>query len=715
MIPQTEQSAEPGPVAKLRGELTISFFGEAGARQATIYDPITHRYFELSKKSTALIQNWAMGDAAAILNAAKTMCEDVTETTLETLSRFLVLNGLIKHPGASQGFDLWHKQLSQAKSVSALFASILFFRWRLGSPDRALSALYLFLWPLLTLSFRYATGAAFLCAVWLLSNMPDQFNQHLQGLASLQGAPSLLIALGLVKLCHEMGHGLQAKRLGLTVPSGGIMFMLGLPLPFVELSSAWALGSKWDRLRVDAGGILAEMAIAAWALLAFCFWPDGTIRSILFAAATSSLFLTLVVNLNPLMRFDGYFLLSDALGIKNLQNRSLALMKWRLRELLFNLGDPVPEPWPRRKQRWLIIYAIALTLYRLTLYVGIAILAYTVLNKALGIAVFVLEIMFFVFMPIYREATVWRSRILDIVMKKRIIVTTLTFTALIALFIIPLPQTFIVPARLENGEKTEYFAPRSAVLREVRVAQDATVQDNAPLWEFDRPGQNFTRKALTSEIAALDGRIARLASDARTRNQAPVFQEERNRLLAELQSTEQLEDSLTLRAHKTGTLKFIAADYQGLRHETIALAAETRLGAIITQQALSVTAIIPASYLEQIPDEAHISFRQREVASVSEIPRRIALHTLEIQQSPLQQLPFPEAAARFGGAVKTDPNRPKQPQDSWFEARAEVVAATDTSVLMSVPGQLIISGARRSLASRMWSRITQVLVRQLGN
>lgn len=298
---------------------------------------------------------------------------------------------------------------------------------------------------------------AFLCAAWLLSSMPSTVTEHLSALVSLQGAPELLIALGLVKLCHELGHGLQAKRLGLHVPSSGIMFLLGLPLPFVELSSAWQLENTKDRLRVDAGGILAELAVAAWCLLAFAFWPDGTMRSILFAMATSSIALTLVVNLNPLMRFDGYFLLSDAIGIKNLQNRALAVMKWRLRETLFDLKDPCPEPWKATTRRRLIGYGIALVLYRITLYVGIALMAYALLNKVFGIAVFLFQIVFFIALPVLKETQVWWKRRADIAQRRRVWSSLAFCAVIIALFVTPFTQNFTVPARLSNAIASDHL------------------------------------------------------------------------------------------------------------------------------------------------------------------------------------------------------------------------------------------------------------------
>lgn len=117
------------PVPELRGELSVSFQGKAGARKAMIYDPLSHRYFELSKQSTMLLQNWSLGTQDAIMKACQRVGHAVSESAIETLSQFLVLNGLARHPGAAQGFSLWHLQQSKSKRSKHDFLRCCFFAY----------------------------------------------------------------------------------------------------------------------------------------------------------------------------------------------------------------------------------------------------------------------------------------------------------------------------------------------------------------------------------------------------------------------------------------------------------------------------------------------------------------------------------------------------------------------------------------------------------
>src|SRR5690606_21301466 len=113
-----------------------------------------------------------------------------------------------------------------------------------------------------------------------------------------------------------------------------------------------------------------------------------------------------LVNLNPLMRFDGYFLFSDLVRMPNLEARGHAMGRWHLRRLLFGLADPRPEPG----RSWLVGYAYAIWTYRLFLFLGIALAVYFLFFKALGIVLFLVEIVYFIGAPVFREARKWVDR-----------------------------------------------------------------------------------------------------------------------------------------------------------------------------------------------------------------------------------------------------------------------------------------------------------------
>ncbi len=137
------------------------------------------------------------------------------------------------------------------------------------------------------------------------------------------------------------------------MPIIGVAFLVLFPVLYTDTT----LKHRDQRLMIDVAGILTELAIAIIATMFWVFLPDGPMRSIAFTTSTLSWFLSLVINLNPFMRFDGYYILSDASGVENMQERSFAFAKWRMREVLFKPNIAPPEVLSTNLQRLLIYHA----------------------------------------------------------------------------------------------------------------------------------------------------------------------------------------------------------------------------------------------------------------------------------------------------------------------------------------------------------------------
>ena len=199
------------------------------------------------------------------------------------------------------------------------------------------------------------------------------------------------LTIACTKVIHELAHAYTAEHFGCRIPHMGIAFMVMMPLLYTDTSAAWRLKSS----------------VSAWPSARQVFWGIGFRRM-------GSAYVELSArrrakerglharhhNLDhdarhqfkaPFMRFDGYYLLSDWLGVANLHQRSFALAKWRMRELLFGFGEKKPESFEPWKERALIIYAWATWLYRFFLFCGIALLVYHAFFKLLGIFLFALR------------------------------------------------------------------------------------------------------------------------------------------------------------------------------------------------------------------------------------------------------------------------------------------------------------------------------------
>ena len=193
---------------------------------------------------------------------------------------------------------------------------------------------------LLNRTFFLITALAGIVGLYFVSRQWEAFKGTFPYVFTLEGAAISLLSITLIKSLHELGHAYVAHRYGCRVPTMGVAMMVLMPLLYTDVSDAWRLKSRKQRLAIDSAGMLVEFAVAAYALLLWSFLPDGPLRSAVFVIAAVGWVLSIIVNTNPFMRFDGYYILADAVGIENLQPRAFRHMRWRLREFLFAQAHP---------------------------------------------------------------------------------------------------------------------------------------------------------------------------------------------------------------------------------------------------------------------------------------------------------------------------------------------------------------------------------------
>ncbi|WP_010286374.1 site-2 protease family protein, partial [Pectobacterium brasiliense] len=331
----------------LRADLQLaeSAPGINGAPQWVLSDPITGRYFTLTPSAIRLLRHWSLRQPQQILAAANSEPGlPLRVKELEQLMQFLRQHDLV----AASDPEQRQRYLGKAHAMrTSLWKSVLhqylFFRIPLWRPDPVLNRC----WPWLQ---RYGTPFLIwvfpfilLLGLFLVSRDWVRYTHSFPHLFSLSGMAVFGISLVFAKFIHELGHAFMAKRAGCRVQSMGVAFIVLFPLFYTDTTDAWKLKDRQARLLIGAGGILAELMLAVIALLAWALLPDGPARTAAFMLSSATWLTTLVVNLNPLMRFDGYFLLSDFWRVENLQERAYALCRWRLRESLFGHGHPAPE------------------------------------------------------------------------------------------------------------------------------------------------------------------------------------------------------------------------------------------------------------------------------------------------------------------------------------------------------------------------------------
>lgn len=384
-----------------------------------------------------------------------------------------------------------------------LLSGLLFFRVPLLKPNAFLRATARLPRILSSAPFRLVFWAALLAAAFMF---PPRFGEYLASatpFVTWSGAAWLGLALVVLKAVHEFSHAYAASSRGAKVRSMGVAFMVFAPIPYTDVTDSWRLPRR-DRLAVSFAGVRAELTVGVFSLLLWCLLPPGIGRDVALFLSSASIAATLLANLNPGMRFDGYYLLSDLLAVDNLQRRSAAAA-WRFIAgglLGLDVGGDGERALPRWKRLVLAAYAIYAYLYRLGVYFGIALLVYNFFPKAVGVALFAAEIWVFIVRPVFHRMRevgrmAWKGGV------------GIRFAAFIALaglgaywFAAPLPRRLAIPATVANPEARTVYALNSGTVKHNRLERGRSFESGEILVELDAPELDLAIRGAELELAA---------------------------------------------------------------------------------------------------------------------------------------------------------------------------------------------------------------------
>jgi len=480
------------------------------------------------------------------------------------------------------------------------------------------------------------------------------------------------------------------------------------PMLYTDVSDAWRLTDKRQRLLVDSAGVIAEFIVAVIATVLWVFLPDGIARDVCLVLATISWAMTLLINMNPFMRFDGYYFLSDLLEVENLGPRSFELGKWRLRECLFGLQHPAPEAFSPTMRRTLIAYAYITWIYRLFLFIGIALLVYALFFKALGIALFVIEIAFFVLVPVFRELKVWYGLRQQIFRRWRIGLVAMVCAGLAAGIVVPWQSTIIAPATMKSSVTTTVHAPWEGKITSIGVSEGDTVSVGDVLIEIESQELKFQHSRAQREKDLIMLRLARIGAGQLERTNKLVLEERLQRVSRKLQGLDASMQKLT-----------IIADINGV---VVRLPVATHTGAWIGQDQALLHIVDPqAPMLVSAAIDEHSVIRMAPGAKAKFVPENLQLSTTSatlesIAPTAVESLSSPYLSSHFGGPINAtlDASDNHIVNESVFMAKLGLAAqARGEQLRWGVHrGVVHIEAQSESLLRRAFTRVLGVFIRE---
>lgn len=288
------------------------------------------------------------------------------------------------------------------REAVARWSSLLFFRMPLWCPDAFLRATS-FIGAVLFSRFGFLLWLALVG--WGASEVISNWQAFTADSSGLLGAANLLwmyAVMIVIKVLHEFGHGYACRRYGGEVPEMGVMLLLFNPLPYVDASASTAFPNKWRRILVGAAGMLVETGFAGIAAVIWAHSGAGLLHNLAYNAVIAASVVTIVFNANPLLRYDGYHMLSDWLETPNLQGRASQMMQHLMESRLFGLKNSRSPAETTGEGVWLALYWISSWVYRLIITFGI-LLVVSLHYLAFGMLLAVVFGFMWIVLPVFKS------------------------------------------------------------------------------------------------------------------------------------------------------------------------------------------------------------------------------------------------------------------------------------------------------------------------
>jgi len=512
------------------------------------FSPTAYRLLSLMDGKHTLEQVLAESDP-------RSEAESASRTQLVELLQYLHVADLLHcnvPPDAKELFDRRdrHKQAQWQRFL----LNPMFLRFKLADPDAWLSrclplARGLTRWPVAWI-WSMVVGYALLQAITNWSQLSASLTHQV---LAPQNLLWLWFTYPLLKICHELGHALFTKAGGGEVHELGIALMMGIPLPYVDASAATGFTCKRQRLMVSAAGMAVELLLAALALLLWLEMEAGQLRDLLFNVVLLGSVSTLFFNGNPLMRFDGYYLLTDALDLPNLASRANKQIAYLVQRHGFGLRDLTSQANSCGEALGLGGYAISAFLYRLAI-IGAILLLVMEHFLTLGIILAIWLLLSQILLPLVKLVNfLLNSPRLQLRRARAVVLSTITVGAVLLMFFyLPMPLDTRVEGVLWLPENAQVRAHNNGFIQRLMVSDGDSVTQGQVLIATTNPSLS---SRLAIKQAQLREQQARLqAAWLSDRGQAKFINEDIAIIEAEINDLKQRMESLTIRSPATGRL-----------------------------------------------------------------------------------------------------------------------------------------------------------------
>ena len=558
-----------GVVVEQRGELDISRHVFRDGPAYVVRDPVTfatHR-FESQDYAvlSALTHEETLGETFEHLVATRVMDRDEEEDfyvfVLDLHQRSLLTLPVNNADALYQRFE----RRRRAERLSKLMG-IFFLRVPLINPDRILSRTiggfrWMFTLPAF-IAWLLLSAAAITIAVTRFDDLVAPAATILQG----QNLALMWVALIGLKVIHEFGHAYACKSFGGHVPEMGAFFILFTPVAYVDATDSWTFPSARRRAIVTLGGVYFESIVGAIALFVWAATEASLLNAFAYQVVILATVTTAAFNLNPLLRYDAYYLVSDAVAIPNLRARCQEALAAITKRVLIGLKtDTEGEPLPIRPG--LASFGFAQLAYRVVMLGTITtVLIMKFGTLGLGLAGLMVGLTLFKSIITVVRYVLTSPESAPVRFRASLATFGVAGLVIVAVLAVPIPWPVHSNGIVTFERVRTIHAPEAGVLEAIHVRTGATVHANDPLALISDPDASAEHAALLAEIAAAGARVTDATLDSPA--QVIINHAESDRMQARLDRLEHRLTRLDVRAPAAGRVLELLAPDPGVRVET---------------------------------------------------------------------------------------------------------------------------------------------------
>lgn len=711
---------------RVRPDLVVSRIAYQGIGSYVVKDPVGLKYHRLHAEQYRVLQ---LLDGQRNLEAIREQLRrDFPATNLslrdvQNLIADLHRKGLAHSNRPGQGLLLVRQQVAERrKKMWGAVKNFLYLRLPGWDPERTLRAIY----PAFAWMFRpWAVAAAVLLAVsaWtLLLVQFDEFRSRLPEFQQFFGWPNLIylwLTLAAAKVIHEFGHGLTCTHYGGECHEMGVMLLVLSPTLYCDVTDSWMMPNKWHRIWIGAAGMYIEVILSALAIFVWWFTTPGLLNHLALNVFFVTTITTVIFNANPLMRLDGYYMMSDWLEVPNLRQKSDKLLRDTFAWYCLGIESPHDPFMPERRKELFVLYSIAAALYRWFIIFAIALFFYVWLKpyelQSIGATLAICSVAGIVFSLIFNTYHIIAAPRTEPMSYRKLAITLTAAGALLAAALaIPLPLHIEAAFVIQPHQVQHVFNSEPGRLAEMRVEPGAAVSAGDVLSVLENDELQDQYLTLTGQRDAQEKVIRRYLSLG-DHAQEYLATARLNSLEKQIAELERRRSQLVIRAPEAG--RVVAPpdkprpNLEQTRHQL-----DTWHGTPLDRQNLGcfleerthLLSIAPNEQREAVlvvdqEDRNDLEVGQTVELKFDHLPDRT--YTGTIEKISVRHLEYaPKAlSTKYGGQLPTVTDAEGQERLTSIAYQATVLLADDTSLLRAgMTGKARFSMATRSAGDWLW-------------